>query len=218
MALSAYALCTVALVETELGLASGADDDRIERLIESASRTINRYCNRPEGFHSESARVDDVPGKGTVLLHVPKTPINSITSIVYDPSDSNDTVDSSEYAIQGDGEHGAIYREGGWRWDVAYAQAIQLHPLPGTEQFLYRVTYNGGYVTRPQGGTMTLPHDIEDACIQLVSQRYRWNPRDAGVASERLLSWNASYRTGVAGWDIDSVAAQLAPYRRVSFA
>lgn len=218
MALSARALCTVALVETELGLSSGADDARIERLIESASRFIGNACGRPEGFHHEAARVDKVTGKGGPLLYVPKTPLLSVDSIIYDPDDGNETIDSTEYHIVGDGSTGEIYREAGWVWDVAHASAVVSTPLYGTEQQLYQVTYACGYVTRPQGGSMTLPEEIEDACIQLVSGRYRWQVRDPSVTSERLLSWNASYKGNTGGWDLDSIAHLIEPYRHVEFA
>lgn len=226
MALSASALCTLDDLKTELGLSGSSEDTRLERLIEAASDAISRYCAR--SFHYEAARVDDMKGYGSVLMHLPKTPVIEIASIVFDPDGANETLDADEYRID-NAAQGRIYREGGWQWTAAMERAILLHPLPGTEASLYRVTYECGYVTANQVDLdedleRTLPDDLEDACLQLAALRYRWKPRDPAVAGESLMSWSAQYRGGSSGAERGTAAAMpaevagiLDAYRRVAF-
>lgn len=152
MTLSAKALCVLGGagegLKDELGITGTSEDVRLERLIESASAAIARFCGIPS-FHHESARVEDHPGFGTPILHVDKRPLLSITSIVYDPQDAASTVLASEYLID-NAAQGRIYRAGGWRWTAATGISIAEHRLPGTEESLYRVTFAGGYRTRNQ--------------------------------------------------------------------
>ena len=169
-------------------------------------------------------------GYGTPLIHLPKTPVLSIASIVWDPTDDNDTVPSTEYRID-DADMGRIYRDQGWQWTVSYGQDITEHPLPGTEERLFRATYACGYKTANQvaavgdgglgvTGTRSLPHDLEDACLMLAALRYRWAPRDPAINTESLLDWSAGYSVthGPGGLVPADVAAVLNPYRRVAFA
>lgn len=296
MALSSRALCTLADVKTELSISDASQDTRLERLIEAATRAIEQYCARPEGFHYESARVDVVQGFGTVVIQVPKTPLLAIASIIFDPDDANETITATLYAIDRAGQ-GRIYRESRWRSTMDVMRFMVDAPLPGTEQRLYQVTYTGGFITQGQvainklfppaavtitrSGTTatvshtahrlltgnevaisgatptayngvfsitkvdadsytfsisqspatpatgditsttraTLPHDLEDACIQLASMRHQWAARNPSVASEKLLSWSASYKgEGGGGMDAGAVADSLDGYRRLVIA
>ena len=224
MALSSRALCTLVDLKGELGITNDTNDTRLERLIESATNAIERYCGRSNGFHYEAARVDDLRGFSGPLMHLPKTPVVSIASIVWDPDDANDTIDSSLYALD-EATQGRVYREDGWHWTAAYQEYLVDTPLPGTEQRLYRVTYACGYVTAKQAQddallTRNLPHDLEDACLQLASLRYRWNPRDPNVTAEKIGSWSASYggTAGVGAAIPDGIAGLLASHKRVVFA
>jgi len=165
LTLSAKALCTLALVETELGITAGSDTTRLERIIESVSGEIAKYCGAPS-FHYESARADDIRGYGTPAIHTSKRPLLSIGSIVYDPQDMNSTVDSDLYLID-NADEGRIYRDGGWIWTAAYGQYITTFPLGGTEESLYRVTYEGGYRTRNQV-TGTLDGKLDGAAVTSV--------------------------------------------------
>lgn len=205
MSLSAKALCKLGGdsdgndgLKDEIGLASDSSQDaHLERLIEATSQNIIKYCSVPS-FHYESARVDDVKGWGTPLLHVPKRPLLSIGSVVYDPQGSPQTVSSDDYLLD-NGNQGRIYRDGGWLWTVSEGSQITTFPLPGTEESLYRVTYECGYKTRNQvdnlgeSGSMTLPEEIEDACLILAASRYYRAYRDRTKSSERLGAWSASY-------------------------
>lgn len=223
MALSQRALCTLADLKTELGISGGTEDTRLERLIEVATRAIEKYCG-VDSFHYEEARVDDIPGHGTPILQTPKTPIIEIDSIVWDPDDANETITATLYSVDNE-EQGRIYREGGWRWTAAVSEFLVSTFMPGTEQSLYRVTYDCGWVTQNQEDldnslTRNLPHDLEDACLQIAAMRYKWSPHDPSVKSEKLQSWAVSY--GGNGSNSGVVPAELAGildgYKRIVFA
>ena len=226
MALSVRALCLIDEtngLKGELGITGNAEDTRLERLVETATRSILHWCGRPEGFHHEAARAEDIKGYGTPILQAFKK-IIAITSIVYDPHDTAETVDSSLYFVD-DADEGRIYRRGGWQWAVAHGRAILRHPLPGTEERIYRVTYECGFKTRNQidnlsvAGTMDLPEDIEDACLMLAAMRHRWRPRNPGVKSEKLSKWSASYMNSGSGSGMPAeVELLLEPWRRVVWA
>jgi len=224
--LSARALCKLGGdtdgndgLKDEIGLASDATyDARLERLIESATRQITRYCGQE--FHYESARVDDLRGYGSPVLHVSKTPLLSIGSIVYDPNGSNETISSDNYELDSEAE-GRIYRDGGWQWTAARASWMTVTAIPSTEESLYRVTYECGYKTRHQidnlsiTGSMSLPEDLEDACLMLAAMRYRWAPRNSVIKSEKLTTWSATYNGAADSVGMPpEVAAILDGYRR----
>lgn len=290
MALSFRALCELDDLKTELGISGSAEDTRLERLIETATSMIERYCGRAAtGFQFEAARSDDVRGYGGPVIHAPKTPVISIGSIVWDADDAAETVSAADYVLDHAGQ-GRIYRDDGWSWTYWAQRYLQDTPIPGTEKRLYRVTYACGYITAaqdsagsvtitssgttatvshsshglatgvevtiaganesayngtfaitvvdddsytytlgsattsPATGTITstpvrtLPYDLEDACLQLASLRYRWTPRDPTIASEKLKSWSASYRDAAAGGGglTAQMMGTLTPYRRIS--
>lgn len=225
MALSERALCELADLKTELGISGASEDSRLERLIESTTNAIERWCGRPYGFHYEAARVDDVKGYGTPILQVPKTPVASIGSIVYDPNDANDTVSTDNYWLD-KGDQGRIYSRSGWEWSAGFIQNITVSPLPGTEEHIYRVTYACGWVTANQvtlsvATPRTLPYDLEDACIMLAALRYKWAPRDPSITAEKLLSWSASYGGGggtSSGIQPSQLRDVLGHYRKLVYA
>ena len=186
MALAANALTTLAIVKTELGITGATEDTYLERMINAASDRIENYCSR--AFFKETGKIENVAGFGGVYLLVSKAPLLAITSITFD----GNTVASADYEIH-DADVGSIYRKGGWHWTTARLKDITQPPMPGHERKLYKVTYDGGYETPEQGGTRTLPFDLEDACVQMVASRFRGKGRDPNIKSEKLLSWSATY-------------------------
>ncbi len=213
MALTDHALVTVSTVETELGLTPGAQDALLQRLINSVSEQIKNYCNRE--FYYEVAREDKVRAYGLTRLTVEKSPIVTLTSIEYDGA----TIDSDNYEIE-DASQGIIYRPDGWLWTASRLSNIERDRLPGTEGPDYDVTYNGGYITQPQEddsvGTRSLPYDLEDAALQLISLRYKKIGEDIRMKSEKLMSYSYTYSDGLESeYGIPkSIATMLNAYRR----
>ena len=190
MALPASALTTLATVLDELNLTSdsgGAQDTRLERYIQTASAQIAAYCGRT--FERADAIAEAVATFGWTKLLVNRTPIIAVTSVVVDGS----TLSASDYSID-DANTGSLFRATGWPWSASRFGGIAQGPAPGQEERATVVTYSGGYVTPQQVvlGTFTprtLPYDLEDACVQLVTSRYRAKARDV---RERARSYEAS--------------------------
>jgi hypothetical protein len=183
MALADNALTTIATCEAELGLTASAQDALLTRYINGASDIIEQYIGR--SLYNDGAAVEDVPGAKDAFLFVDRSPIVSITSIVW--LGDNGTVDASTYSVW-DADAGMIYRADGWEPTKISATAFQR----------YRVTFDGGYVTPEQGGTRTLPFDIENVCVDLVNIMWRQKGADPTVKSESVLNTSISYdRSGM---------------------
>lgn len=209
MALESNALTTVETVQAELN-DSSVSTTLLERLVNSVSAQIGQYVGRDLTF--ESARVDNLRGYGTTFLVVTKTPLKVLTSITF----AGDTVDSADFSID-NADAGLIYRRTGWIWTAPRRAGITNPPMPGMEERLYQITYDGGWVSPAQTGTRDLPFDLEDAAIRMIISRARQKGRDLSIKSEKLGSWGASYGAGDAsGNGIPSeVAAVLNRYKSV---
>ena len=213
MTLSSDALTTIAACEEALGIASGAEDTYLTRLIETTSSRIKTYCGRT--FYRSDDIEEDVPGYGTSHLLLSRRPIvGAITSITYDTA----SIDSDSYKIL-DADAGILYNSTGWILTSSGVNNMTSDAYPGSEDPLYQVTYDGGYVTPNQVdlttfATRTLPYDLEQACIDFVTWFYRKKGKSPGVTSEKLLSWAVSYG-GVNTQGIpDEIAAVLDSYKR----
>lgn len=216
--LTNHALTTLAEAKTELGVSGSGDDDYISRLINAASDAIRRYCDRV--FYYEEDIEEPVAGFGQTRLVVARAPIvGTISSITYEGT----ALDTTTYSVE-DAEAGIIYREYGFNWTAKLGNGAIGEPLPGTEELSYVVTYTGGYYTPQQYADdnsvdRSLPWDLEDACIQLVTSRYRAKGRDPRINMERLKSWQANYGTMTTDRTHQipaAIRAILDPYKRIS--
>jgi hypothetical protein len=213
MALASNALTTLATVKDELGISDTSQDDRLGRLINVVSDAIEHYCGR---LFQKTSRIEPVAPSGTLRLVLTHAPLTSITSIV-DTDDS--TVDATTYSIE-DAAAGIVLGDSAWP-AADLAIGIAQDPVPGTGKKL-TVTYVGGYVLPNDGGTRTLPYDLEDACVRAVVTRYRMRGRDGTVASEAMGDASVSYfgtntaiGRGVGGGELpDDVIPTLDRYRR----
>lgn len=216
--LTSHALTTLDEVKTELGIAVATYDDVLKRMINAASDAIRRYCERT--FYYEEDIAESVPGFGGTRLIVSRAPIvGDIDSITYEGA----ALSTDSYSIES-ASAGIIYGQYGFSWTARASGAAISYGIPGTEKSSYVVTYNGGYITPQQvidDGTLTrsLPYDLEDACIQLVTMRYRRQGRDPTIGSEKLLSWNVSYMNENELINKDGIPAHVAgildKYRRL---
>ena len=186
MALNANALTTVETLKNELSITDSSEDLRLERLINTASQQIENYLGRQ--LYYDAAIEEKRPGYTSMLLRVDVTPIVSITEITYNDS----VLDSDNYEIH-DADAGLIYNTATWITTAPYTQEITQERVWGEERKLYQVTYAGGWVTPEQGGTVTLPSDIEDACVRLSASRYNQIGRDSSITQEKLGDWSATY-------------------------
>jgi len=195
MALDGTALTDLETVKDELGIAHSDDDSSLERYIRQASSIFRSVTG--QNWNYEEGFTESVPGFHTKRLLVHKhLPVESIDKIELDLGTHDMTITAGEYELE-DGEAGFIRNiSGGWQLTEGYYDEIE--PNYNSEyQQLYKVTYTGGYVTPVQasntGGDRTLPYDIEDAIIDLVTTKYRQKGRDSNVSSESIMSVSIDY-------------------------
>jgi hypothetical protein len=215
MAVAAYALTTLAQAKTELGVTVATHDAVIERLIDTVSSAAAEFCERT--LHYQAGIAERVPGYGGQLLYVSRTPIVTITSIELLPSSMSNAGTGTTYAATSytirNANAGIIFRLDGWQWTANYAERLTSAPLrPGTEDTRFLVTYAGGYVTRPQGGSVNLPPEIEQAVLWGVANLWRHRGREihGQVETEDMAAID---------WKSNALPAAskllLAPYKRV---
>jgi len=206
MPLQINALTTISTVETELSLTAAAQDAELTRYIDTASDQIERYVNRK--LYYGAAIVEKVAGSGDAFLWISRTPLSSITSVVW-LGDSS-TITGSTYEIW-EADQGSIYRSAGWNDTKISATA--------TDNTRYQVTYVGGWITPQQDAddgalTRDLPWDLETACISLVVGLWRQKGADRTIRSESVLNTSVHYERHAGGID-PSVRAILDTYKRM---
>lgn len=202
---------TIAEMEGDLGLSSGAQDDELSFLIDAASDRINTYCRR-EFAYEEGLTYDFAFIRPVVKL--PRTPVAELTSIT-DREDST-TVDSSHYVLDSK-ELGRIWFKSGLPRSGWRTAGIDQDAHPELYRLRHRATYNGGYETPNQSGTSAeeeLPMAIRLACRQLVTGFWRERGRDGRISREHLLEASVWYDEKLFR---DKIGASLDYYRRVLF-
>lgn len=207
MALSNFALTTVATLESELNIAAASATTLCELYIHVASRAIATYLGRT--LDKGTAVAEYYAGSGTEFLTLRRPPLVSITSIAYDGT----TLDSDTYAIH-DADAGILYRSAGWIKALPSTGDVSGTVAHDLGERRYLVTYAGGWITPAMAGTRDLPHDLEMACIMTASSLYRNRGRDRAIVSETVGSASVDYDSGVNSGAIpDAAMPLLAPYR-----
>lgn len=189
MSLAANALTALATLKTELGITDSSLDSVLERLINGASDTIEKYCGRK---FARATLTERVKGYGTELIHLERTPVESLTSITVDGT----TVSASEYRLQ-DADKGGVWRRGLWPWTAGTDDSVSPHPRAGFEEDSIVVVYVGGYALAANSrtpGTYVQPYDLEEACLQLAVHRYRSRGRNLGLVGEAVGNASRQYQ------------------------
>lgn len=214
--MGAQDLTTATTVAGDLGVS--ATDPALVRLVTAASKTVARILGRGDLFY-ESGIVENVPGYGRPYLSLKRRPVISITSIAlggapFDPS--------SDFLIE-DADAGLVLRVGGiWPATGLLRGGIVEEELAmaTADGQGYVVTYEAGWVTPGQavtgwsGPPRSLPEDIEEATIQIVSNLYRARGADANIIAESLGDASITYHQ-VRKALPDSALSLLAPYVQV---
>lgn len=160
------------------------DDPLLALLIPAASAAIETYCNRTFGYGKYTERAG---GEGRHFISLRNYPIVTVESI-------DGKTDLSDYTIEAD--RGMIWSQhGNLKNPVA-------------------VTYKAGYVLPgqdPIDGVLSLPADIEYACILMIDQIQRV----PGVTSERVGDLSVNYGQDD-GKMPAAVRALVGPYRNVN--
>ena len=221
--LAADALTTLAAVKEELGITDTAQDDRLKRLINAATSAIKRYTSRELG--KATVTNERAPLAGGPRIVFQRIPIVSVTSIAVE--DSLVLFDTTAYIVESS-IAGVVYVKAGLPRYGFHRSGIAQDPQPGTEAPILLLTYVGGFVTPAQadvggtyaGETVTLPAELETACIDLVTY-YNSHRGVAGeISSETLGDASVTYRDNGASAGEDRagipqhIRGRLNPYKR----
>jgi Phage gp6-like head-tail connector protein len=157
-------LVALADLKAILGITDSANDMLLGNIIQRGSDAIARFCNR---VFAQRTVIETLPGPGGQLLKLKFVPIITLTSITFEGV----AVDSASYTLI-EPDAGMVYREVGWFY-TGHA-------------YDYAATYTHGYNLPDMAGTDTLPHDIQQAALELCKGMWLARQRDPAVSMESV--------------------------------
>jgi hypothetical protein len=213
MALNENALTTVATIKSVgyLNLLVDTYDSWIERQINIFSQRIENYLKRK--LYTRTITDERYAGSNRSKLYLNNYPITSITSVKQD----DETISSSDYELESSDYSAYLYNEYLWKAHGA-VRGISNALVDKYEDI--EVTYITGYVLPPTATGITLPPDIEEACIQSIIYQYGLIGTNNKVTkSEKLQSWGITYADDIfdkSSGLLSSVKSMLDPYKLVN--
>jgi hypothetical protein len=156
-------------VKDELSITDNSKNNLLQRYITSASAAASQYCNRR--FQAETVKDQFWPDRdpypyvipgGVDILRLSRWPIVSVASVV---ENGVTLVQDTDFKI--DAENGALIR-----LESATGYPRKWYALP------IEVTFTGGFDT--------IPDDVEDAVIRMVTRRYSIKGRDPNLKQESV--------------------------------
>jgi len=177
-------LTTLANLESWLGLASGNEDEALlARLITATSGFIQTWCDRQFAAQSYSETRD---GTGALRMAFAQTPVSAVASVAID---GNAIPPGDAFSAPGFYFTPTMLMLNGYEFCRGLGNVA--------------LTYTAGFAATPP--------EIEQACIELASLRYR-ELGHIGTASKSVAGESTSFLVK----DMPpSVATILAPWRRV---
>lgn len=177
---------TLDAVKLYYDITDNDSDAKILQGIKYVSDYIRRITGRT---FAEETVLETVRGFGNnqlMLSHYPVTNIDSITL-------RGELITDFEIT---DPDIGIIYRRAGWEWSVQNYDGVGLTPIPNSEDYVYSVTYTGGYcMPCATSCVRTLPYDLEQAAIDLIGLYMDSTPLN--VSQIKVGDYSTSYRSGV---------------------
>lgn len=173
--LLSFALCTLADVKGYLEISAGdtTKDELLKRLINSATRTIERYVGNRR-FDSTAYTNEVYSGDGTRFLKVRNWPVTALTSLQFrtdgfnTPNWEDFETDFFNIETSDDQNDGVILSNQGFR--------------KGIDNI--RVSYVAGFTT--------IPEDVTQACIELVDYLFQ-KRKSSGIKSESMGDRTVTY-------------------------
>lgn len=177
-------LTTLANVKQWVNVTNSTDDSLLTRLITSVSNFMQSWLNRQL---TSTAYADAYDGADTDTVMIPNYPVTAVASVVVDnipiPASTDPTTPGWTF------DQYSVRLIGGYRFSRGRSNVV--------------INYTAGY--------STMPVEIEQACIELVSLRYAERLRP-GVTSRSIGGENISYSSaGIS----DSVSELLQQYKKV---
>jgi hypothetical protein len=166
MPAGAIDLTTVAKVQLYLAVPSGTEDSLFQDVVTAASRLFYSYTGAPVFAAASATEIYD--GQGGYVLRLKRFPINSITSLVIDGQTVPASVNNSlGYIIN---QEKTAIKLIGYCFNRGYGNVV--------------VNYNGG--------TSTVPEDVEYSVRETVAHWYR-QKKFIGQMSEAIQGATAAY-------------------------
>lgn len=156
-------LTTIERLRPLLGLECPSEDDELEVLIDVASAAVEKHLLRTL---IQQTYEEALPGSGTSLLTLARTPITAVNSVTIDG------VVVSDYAVE-HAEAGLLIREAGWPYGrFGGSGSLEPHPDPTRLRLNVLVDYDAGWDLVDQT-PMTLPWPISQAALLTTIKLYR---------------------------------------------
>ncbi len=194
-------LTTLANVKQWLGIVATTDDALLTRLITAESMVIQTWLDRQINSQAYSeTRNGSGAGRGMYEMLFANTPVTAVISV---------TVDGR--SIPASTDNGVL--QPGYGFDqnrVWLAQVGSLSDVQFDNQYFF-TRGNGNVLLSYTAGYATVPLDIEQACIELISLRYRERDR-IGQASKSMAGETTAFITKAM---TDSVLQSIKQYKKV---
>lgn len=170
-------IITLSELKSDLGITDATDDAALQRLADGLQGRFEDHCNR---LFARSESAVEYHDGGTKALYPKRTPIESVSEIIIDPSydfAAGDALDASDDYRLDPSANRVIYKGGGV-WPSG----------PG----IIKLTYTGGYVaagTTPGSGQTAMPDALRRALLMQAAFEWR-NRTTMGAASASLQGQN----------------------------
>lgn len=146
--LYSYALCSVDDVKDALGISGSSQDDLIRRQINRATDNIESFCNLARDHHfKEATYTDELYSGGGNTLNLLMQPVTAISAV------------SRHDSLENGASYSAV--ESNLYYSDLTSGSVQLLYDTYAQYGSYKVTYTAGY--------STIPADLREACVSLVS-------------------------------------------------
>ena len=149
---------TTAEAKVHLRLETTADDSLVAALVKAARIYVERATNRCLYTQTLDLYLDEFPASDSSCIWLPRGPVQSITSVVYqNTSDVATTVAAASYVLDATQEPARLCLADGYSWPgdtLAEANAV-------------RVRYAAGY-----GAAASVPDDLKALIYLLVGHWY----------------------------------------------
>jgi hypothetical protein len=178
VAASSLDLTTVAAVAQYIGGIDAGDqatNDLLQALITAASAYASSYCSRDFRSATYSQAYN---GTGTQRIMLRVAPVSAVSALSIDGIAIPAATSPLYYGYVFD-ESGMVYLRGCYGFAEGW-QNVQ-------------VTYTAGWVTPGQGGSVTLPQDMQQAVIETVALKYKAQRNNIGIAARQIAGETISY-------------------------
>jgi hypothetical protein len=170
--------------DLEIPSSDTSNDAVLTDLIRDASDEIQREFQ----FFCKQSYRETLPGYGTPILQLKRTPIVSVSLVKH-----NDEV-ITDYTIE-DREAGHLYRKQGWLWTASVGWRMTAYVMPNTEHPEFTVEYMAGYIPADQQDS-DMPGTIQRSTRETVKDWYFSLKRASDVQSKSVGDFSISYVTG----------------------